>query len=699
MPRRTAAIGALLLLWPGAAFAQPGPARIVPFDLGTITVTGKRADTADIGGASLSAEAILAFERPTLDEALKLVPGATASNSGGARNERLIFVRGFDRFQVPLSVDGIRLYLPADNRLDFGRFLTGDVAEVQVAKGYVPVLDGPGAMGGAVNLVTRTPSRGIELEARAGLTLDRSGDVSGHELFGYAGTRAGRWYAQLSGAVKDRDFFTLSDDFVPTPNQGAGRRDLSDSRDWRVNARIGFAPVAGGEIALGYTRQEGAKNAPIETTFPLPVQRFWAWPEWNLETVALFVAWPLGDTARLRARAYGARFDNLLRSFDNRAQTRQSLPRAFNSQYEDQAIGGFLRLDVDLAPRHALGIALHVREDEHVEYSQIFPSGFTEPPQTSLETSWSAAAEHRWAIAGPVSLSLGASLDWRDLHRAQDFGVPPGGGAARVFDYPTAGGSAWNAQGRLDWQPDSANRLSFAVSSRARFPTLFERFSSRFGGATSNPQLGAERATQVELSGAREADRWRAEGALFVADVREAIFSVPALFYVCTGSTSPPPAPVPGCEPQAVSQSRNVGSGTYWGAEGALSADLSKRLRAGASLTFVRRDIRNPNNAAFRPTGVPDISGFLWAEWQPADRLFLLPSLDFAGDRWLVNTAGTRWQRDGAHALANLRVAWRPRGGLELAASAHNLADSNYQLAEGFPEPGRSFRLSVRLRH
>lgn len=43
-------------------------------------------------------------------------------------------MRGFDRFQVPLSIDGVRVYLPADNRIDYGRFLTPDVAEVQVAK-------------------------------------------------------------------------------------------------------------------------------------------------------------------------------------------------------------------------------------------------------------------------------------------------------------------------------------------------------------------------------------------------------------------------------------------------------------------------------------------------------------------------------------------------------------------------------------
>ena len=237
-----AACAAILLLWPSALWAQQASSG---FDLGTITVTGTRPDGLSIGSGTLTSDAILAFERPTLDDAASLIPGVTAGNSGGSRNERLLFVRGFDRFQVPLSVDGIRIYLPADNRLDFGRFLTGDIAEIQVAKGYVPVVDGPGAMGGAVNLVTRTPSKEIEAEARASLSFDRKFDKSGYSLFGYAGTRQDRWYAQVSGTRTERDFFTLSHRFTPTANQAAGRRDLSDTQDWRVNARIGFTPAEG----------------------------------------------------------------------------------------------------------------------------------------------------------------------------------------------------------------------------------------------------------------------------------------------------------------------------------------------------------------------------------------------------------------------------------------------------------------------
>ncbi|MDN3713561.1 TonB-dependent receptor plug domain-containing protein [Paracoccus cavernae] len=139
--------------------AQAQAAAGKAFVLGTIVLTAS-GEELGAGGttAIVDSEEILHSNRQTLDDAMRVVPGVSVGNTGGSRNERLISVRGFDRLQVPLSVDGIRVYLPADNRLDFGRFLTPDLAEVQVQKGYVSVLNGPGAMGGAINLVTRKPT-------------------------------------------------------------------------------------------------------------------------------------------------------------------------------------------------------------------------------------------------------------------------------------------------------------------------------------------------------------------------------------------------------------------------------------------------------------------------------------------------------------------------------------------------------------
>ena len=102
----------------------------------------------------------------------------------------------------------MRLYLPADNRLDFNRFLTPDLAEIQFQKGYVSVLNGPGGMGGAINMVSRKPTKEVELEGRAGAVFDGSLDFVGQwSSYAFAGTRQKGYYAQASGTIVDQDHF------------------------------------------------------------------------------------------------------------------------------------------------------------------------------------------------------------------------------------------------------------------------------------------------------------------------------------------------------------------------------------------------------------------------------------------------------------------------------------------------------------
>ncbi|QYE34709.1 TonB-dependent receptor plug domain-containing protein [Polymorphobacter sp. PAMC 29334] len=186
-------VATVAALLPAMAYAQTSVPTVAAtpaaedsaFGLGQIVITGHRAEGVSIGGDTIGQEAIYSFNRLGLDDAASLIPGVTSGNSGGSRNERLIFVRGFNRFQVPLTVDGIRVYLPADNRLDYGRFLTPDIAEIQVAKGYVSVLNGPDGMGGAINLVTRKPTK--ELEGGG------SGGSQDQDRDGRAALRTPRW--------------------------------------------------------------------------------------------------------------------------------------------------------------------------------------------------------------------------------------------------------------------------------------------------------------------------------------------------------------------------------------------------------------------------------------------------------------------------------------------------------------------------
>ncbi len=661
------------------------------FALGQIIVTGRQSDGVAIGMDSVGREALEAFNRTTVDDAVKLIPGVTSSNSGGSRNERLIFVRGFDRFQVPLSIDGIRVYLPADNRLDFGRFLTADLAEVQVAKGYASVLDGPGAMGGAVNLVTRKPTRAFEAEARGTLTLDRDAGYSGYNVFGLVGTRQDTYYAQASFTRSFRDHWDLPGSYEADRNEDGGEREFSRTEDRRLNVKAGFTPNATDEYSLSYTRQEGSKQAPLHISSDNNrVLRNWTWPEWDIESLYFLSTTQIADEAALKLRAFKSNYDNMLRSYDDTTHTTQTLGRAFDSPYDDTALGGSVQLDMGLAKGNRLSVAAHFRRDEHNESQTSRPdvAGATpEPNQQSLENTWSIAAEDRQELGHGFVLTLGASYDWRFLEKAEEYDedLDPA-----LYEFPHKSAEGWNVQGRLDWTgPDGVSAYA-SVSSRIRFPTLFERFSSQFGTAEPNPGLDPERATNFEVGGAKQLGPLRLSVAVFYNHLTDVLVTIRT--------------------EDDLNRRENIGSADYAGGEIGLDAQLLPSLQAGVNYSYIHRsfDLGDAPEGGFirkfRLTDVPEHTGFAWLKWEALPGLTILPSLEFASDRMTVEAATASgdtpayYELDG-YVTASLRVDYAVSDQLSFGIGADNLFDEYYLLTDGFPEAGRSLFLTASARY
>lgn len=428
------------------------------FALGEVVVTARTRDNEMIGGAEVRAEDLRRYDKSTVDQALDLVPGTTGAATGGSRNERLVYVRGFDRFETTLSIDGVRVFLPADNRIDFARFLTADLSAIQISKGYVSVLDGPGGLGAAINLVTRKPAAALEMEATGNVTFDGDGNYSGNQVSARVGTRQDRFYLQASGARSVQHEWTLSNDFVPTALENGGERDHSDNGDYRVNFKAGFTANDSDEYALSYTRQSGNKNAPYHVTDTANT-RFWSWPYWDLDSFYFLSTTRLGERATLRTRIYRNAFYNALYSYDDASQTTQSLPRAFKSIYIDKAYGARAELDTELGAGNTLRSALHFRDDRHVEYQQGFvrvpasgsPSAnqpYTEPDQTTVERTYSVALEDTQQLGAALDL-IGRALlrldrpaarrghqRLRRRHHAGQLGDQPAAGCLSVAQRP-----------------------------------------------------------------------------------------------------------------------------------------------------------------------------------------------------------------------------------------------------------------------
>jgi vitamin B12 transporter len=169
-------------------FAPQGNA--APEDLpATIVVTATRLATPEVQVASsisvVSADEIALRELQTLPEVLKLVPGLNVVQTGGAGGQTSVFMRGTNSNHTKVLVDGIDVGDPsnAGGAFDFAHFLTQDIEKVEILRGPQSGLYGSDAIGGVINIITKSGSGPAQvnaaLEAGSFDTFNQTGSISG----------------------------------------------------------------------------------------------------------------------------------------------------------------------------------------------------------------------------------------------------------------------------------------------------------------------------------------------------------------------------------------------------------------------------------------------------------------------------------------------------------------------------------------
>jgi iron complex outermembrane receptor protein len=126
---------------------------------------------------------------------------------------------------------------------------------------------------------------------------------------------------------------------------------------------------------------------------------------------------------------------------------------------------------------------------------------------------------------------------------------------------------AWNWQGAAILDYSRTGTAYANVSSRTRFATLFERYSTRFGARAANPNLDSERATNYELGANDIFGDVKVSGALFYSDIQDSIQNV---FFGANGNNS-----IVGIN----------ADGESYGLELSADWDVTRTLRVGGNYT------------------------------------------------------------------------------------------------------------------
>jgi iron complex outermembrane recepter protein len=633
------------------------------FQLGAIEVVALRRQTAaaleeQVVGLDLHRAGQVDYSR-----ALGRLPGLAISN-GGQRNEGGLYLRGFDLRQVSLFVDGIPVYVPYDGTVDLHRFTTFDVSQITVSKGFSSVLYGPNAEGGAINVLSRRPTSPLDVSAAVG-TFSGSGYQSDLSV----GTRRAGWYAQAAGSYLRQRDFPLASDFDPVRVQPAGGRLNAKREDWRTSVKLGLTPNATDEYALVVATQHGEKgNPPYTGSQPGQSVRYWQWPQWDKRDAYLISQTALGWGSLLKGRIYYDHFGNQLFAYDDSTFTTMKMKSSFKSYYDDPTVGSSIEWALPTGAANTLRTTVHGKLDQHREHNA------GEPVRKLEDLSLTYAGEDTWKVGGPLTAIAGASYSHRRTLTAQGYRN------SRVIDLPTGSNTAWN--GELALLCDlGRGTVRGSVAQRTRFATMKDRYSYKMGTAIPNPDLEPENALHGELAYAgTPLAGWQTRVAAFYSRISGLMQSVSNVAMV---------------DGVSVAQMRNVGNARCAGFELGFDATPMRALAMGVSYAYVDR--RNLDAPSIKQIGTPRNAFTSYLDVSPIRRCDLRGSVTAYGQRYATSTGLTL----ASFATLELQGAVELDRGTTLEAGVANLLDAEYQLDEGFPEPGRTYfaNLKFALRH
>ncbi len=694
-----------------------------PFNLG-VTEISVAAESSPLSPVSDSMARIDIVNRQalTVGTALDYLPGLSLDRSAN-RNEAQIRLRGFsNRGQVPFYLDGIPIQVPYDGTLDFNRFLTSDLAEIQVAKGFSSPLLGLNALGGSINLVTKQPEKKFETEALLGTG---SGDMLLASL--NLGSRIKHFFIQGSIDWLQQDFMPLSGDFkLQTRPSGSTApllryqttydRNNSDSRDQKYSGRIGFTPRGQDQYVFSYTNQKGEKGNPLYAgPNPNPSGlRYWRWPFWNKNSFYVITNTGLGDTESIKFRLFYDQFQNGLAMFDNANYNSYTGNNAGLSIYKDHTGGFSTEFATRRISKHAISASFFLKDDTHRDYTHYPARPLTTAKLLDRAQQFSIGVQDIITLTARLRATIGFSSDYFKGLRATQLNSS----STALLPYTCASDPTntdfsgctphrWshNPQASLSYNVTSNDTVFMTFAERSRFPLLKELYSYRLRSALPNPELESERSRNLEIGYTRAiGSKTVAQIQYFESYMRNAIQSV----YIADTTT---PASCPNSSLSGFcTQNVNAAKEIHEGFEVTLRSSPISQLTVDASYAYLNRELDFNTTAAMVGTTASNYISLL--PTLPKNKVLFngtvrlprrilgLATYRYEGGLVLQDTtySPTPTEFSTSHHVLDLGTVIPVYAGLSLQAGLKNAFDRNYYYTAGYPEAGRNWYINGRYK-
>jgi vitamin B12 transporter len=275
--RRSAAMAALFFATVvGVASAQevvsppptpaPAPTPAPVAEQVVVTATAAPSEESSVGAATtvITREEIERRGYRRVTDVLRGVPGLDVAQSGADGALTSVFMRGANSTGALLLVDGVRMNSESFGGYDFSMLTTENVERIEIVRGPFSALYGSDALGGVIQIFTRSGSGTHGLSGRA------SGEAG----------NAGRGEGEVSAAYGEGAIGVSASGRAATVDND---RPNSDWKQWSGAARLDWAPAEHARLGLEASILDGESGVPGPVGAETPHSR----STWREERFAL----------------------------------------------------------------------------------------------------------------------------------------------------------------------------------------------------------------------------------------------------------------------------------------------------------------------------------------------------------------------------------------------------------------------------
>lgn len=600
----------------------------------------------------ISRAQIESFKQEKISGDFLFLPGILRAPEPAAGEE--IIIRGISQKRINIFYNGIPIRSNTVNTLQLDGLLFTDPDNIIVDKGAPSLYYGANSSGNVLR-INSTPLSGKEFGIKASSYLGNNGKqsynvkVSGHsDVFHYS----------ASSGYFTRNSFRLSKKFEYVPSQKTLDRVNSDQKNLELTGMMTAVISKDHMYSLFGSFNSSEYGRPPSTVSP----NYRRMDTWKNGLVGIRGFSLFGSDWRTESVFYYTTFKDTVIRYRNSSMIERS---SFSCWY-DQTFGGKAQLAKTLDDETKVLFSLDMKRDLHDQDWHTKAS--------TKSTTTIAAFEVQNRSIEHLELIFGISHNWLAPNYVSEQAE------VRRQSY-----SAFNYQLLSTYRPDASQ---FAFHLGASHTTIFPTTTDVFGDAMRsdvgyyvlpNPDLKEEQNTNIDAG-----VKWTSSDDVFAVDV--------SFYYNKISDMIRAIMPTDTTEKSInLDAARNIG------------IDLSAQVRIGTTFTtYLSYSYLNARNTSSNRTSdylayLPDHQLKLFSSYKPLEFLGADATVTYVSSRYF-DVSGT-WKSLSPYWLVDFSLNANLIRGVDVYAKLSNLLDENYQIANGFPQPGREYLMGIRVTH